>query len=191
MNALMTRVALSALVWSACVVQGEVMGNLCTNPCENTPCVNENFDGEKGTCLVAERTFALNTCVNETGTVPEFNVHFKAFSMSSNETTVDTFVFRLFDHPLCPNDSIVYHATVNRIDCGVIGNMTLNGANATVFRAVALLDTDTDWVFECDSESMATWKIVVIVIGSLLALALIAMVIVRGRRQVGAYEAIR
>lgn len=173
-------------MWHVCVVQSELLGNLCADPCENTPCVNEKFDGEKGTCLLAEHTFALNTCVNETGTVPEFNVTFKAFSMETN-VTANTFTFHLFDHPLCPNDSIVYHATVNRIDCGVIGNLTFGG---NVYRAVAVLDTTADWTYECDSAALATWKIVLIVIGSSLALAFIVIMIVRGRRQVKAYETI-
>jgi hypothetical protein len=172
-------------------VQSELLGNLCTDPCENTPCANENFDGEKGTCLTAGHTFALNTCVNQTGTVPEFKVTFQSFSLEVDvNATKDTYIFRLFDQPMCPNGSAVYHATVNRIDCGVIGNMTWSDMNSTVFRAVAVLDTSTDWVYQCDAKGMATWKVVLIVIGSSLALAFIVIMIVRGRRQVKSYESI-
>lgn len=185
-------IALSlAMLLNVNVVQSELLGNLCSEVCENTPCENENFGGEKGTCLTAGHTFALNTCVNQTGSVPEYKVAFQSFSLEVDvNATKDTYIFRLFDQPMCPNSSAVYHATVNRIDCGVIGNMTWNDVNNTVFRAVAVLDTTTDWVYQCDAKGMATWKVVLIVIGSSLALAFVVIMIVRGRRQLKSYESI-
>jgi hypothetical protein len=196
----MIALAIVMLSTLACVVQSEMLGNLCLNPCENTPCANQEFSGEKGSCRIAEFTFALDTCVNETGTVqwdgmvPEKNTTFKAFSLmnrtNASPVELKAFDFRVFDDPLCANESMLFNARVHRIDCGPIHKLTF--ANGQVFRAVALLDTTdgSNLIHECDSTTLAAWKIVLIVIGCLLALAIIVILIVRKRRQTKAFQPI-